>query len=124
MVRKMTPIVWHRLTELDRTTWPEVRDQIVNFTHDGAVGEPRSYPGYPSWPLPRCRARLWPSLEKTLCSRRSAAKLTTLLPAAKTLSRLLQFSHGMNALQGRGPTPSAGNLQALELYFLNFSGGR
>ena len=116
----MTPIDLHRLTELDRTTWPEVRDQIVNFTHGGALGEPRSYPGYPCWPLARCWARLWPSLEKTLCSRRSAAKLTTVLPARATLSRLLQFSHGVCAPGGRGPTPSAGSLQALELYFVNF----
>jgi SagB-type dehydrogenase family enzyme len=119
----MTSIDSHRLTELDRTTWPDVRDQIVNFTHDGPVGEPRSYPGYPCWPLARCRPRPWPSLEKILCSRRSAAKLTTLLPARATLSRLLQFSHGVSAQDGRGPTPSAGNLQALELYFVNFSAG-
>lgn len=28
----MTPIDLHRLTELDHTTWPGVRDLIVNFT--------------------------------------------------------------------------------------------
>src|ERR1043166_3943520 len=59
------------LAELDRPTWPEVRDQIVNFTHDGALGEPRSYPGYPSWSLVRCWARPWPSLENTLVRRRT-----------------------------------------------------
>ena len=108
------------LAELDRTTWPEVRDQIVNFTHDGALGEPRSYPGYPSWSLVRCWARPWPSLENTLVRRRTAAKLTTAMPPRATLSRLLQFSHGVCAPDGRGPTPSAGGLQALELYLVNF----
>jgi SagB-type dehydrogenase family enzyme len=111
----------HRLTELDRASWPEVRDQIVNWPHEAGLEEPRSYPGYPCWPLARCAPRLWPSLERSLCSRRSAAKLTTALPAATTLSRLLQFSHGVCARDGRGPTPSAGGLQALELYCVNFS---
>src|SRR5262245_46991107 len=99
---------------LDRTTWPEVRDQILQFTPDGPVGEPRSYPGYPRWPLLRCRPRLWPSLEKVLWSRRSSARLATSLPTRASLSRLLQFSHGVSAADGRGPTPSAGGLQALE----------
>ena len=117
----MPPLDLHRQTELDRTTWPDVRDQIVNFTHDGSLGEWRSYPGYPSWPLAHCRPRFWPSLERILWSRRSTAKLTTSLPDQATLSRLLQFSHGVNAPGGRGPTPSAGSLQALELYFVNFS---
>jgi SagB-type dehydrogenase family enzyme len=111
----------HRLTELDRTTWPEVRDQIVNFTPAGAIGEPRSYPGYPCWPLAPCRPGWWPSLERILWARRSAAKLTTSLPERARLSRLLQFSHGVSAADGRGPTPSAGSLQALELYLVNFS---
>ena len=119
----MTSIDLHRLTELDRTTWPDVRDQIVNFTHDGTLGEPRSYPGYPCWPLVHCRPRAWSSLEKALWSRRSATKLATSLPDCATLSRLLQFSHGVSGQDGRGPTPSAGSLQALELYFVNFSAG-
>ena len=119
----MSALDFHRLTELNRTTWPEVRDQILNHTHDGPLGVPRSYPGYPSWPLLHCRPRPWPALEKTLWTRRSAAQLTTALPARATLSRLLQFSHGVCGTQGRGPTPSAGSLQALELYFVNFCAG-
>src|SRR5262249_58209905 len=43
------------------------------------------------------------------------------LPTRAVLSRLLQFSHGMCRPDGRGPTPSAGNLQALDLYFANFT---
>jgi SagB-type dehydrogenase family enzyme len=117
----MSSLDLHRLTELDRTTWPEVCEQIVNFTHDEAMGEPRSYPGYPSWPLVRCRPGYWPSLEKTLWTRRSATTLTTAQPAPATLSRLLQFSHGVCAPNGRGPAPSAGSLQALELYCVSFN---
>src|SRR5262245_9581877 len=113
----MTKIDWQRGTELDRTAWPDVRDQILDFTHDEPLGEPRSYPGYPCWPLVRCRPSAWASLEKTLWSRRSAAALTTTLPDCATLSRLLQFSHGASGPGGRGPAPSAGSLQALELYF-------
>lgn len=119
----MSAIEFRRSTELDRTTWPEVRDQILSFTHDGPLGELRCYPGYPCWPLVQCRPRLWPSLEKVLWSRRSAIKLTTTLPDCATLSRLLHFSHGVSGQGGRGPTPSAGSLQALELYFVNFRAG-
>jgi SagB-type dehydrogenase family enzyme len=35
----------------------------------------------------------------------------------------LQFSHGVSASVGRGPTPSAGSLQAIELYCVNFIEG-
>lgn len=119
----MSTLDVHRSTSLDRTTWPEVRDQILSFRHEEALGEPRGYPGYPSWPLARCRPRVWPSLEKTLGARRSASTLTTLPPAHGTLSRLLQFSHGVSAPDGRGPMPSAGGLQALELYLVNFRDG-
>ena len=116
----MTSDAFYRLTELDRTTWPEVRDQILTYSQDGPVGQPRAYPGYPRWPLARCRPRVWPALERMLWSRRSESKLSTELPSLGQLSRLLQFSHGVGASAGRGPTPSAGGLQALELYLVNF----
>src|SRR5439155_19098713 len=88
---------------------------------DAASGhpEPRSYPGYPAWPLPRSRARLWPALDRVLRRRRSPARLGTALPARRKLGRLLQFAHGVCADAGRGPTPSAGGLQGLELYLVN-----
>ena len=114
---------FYRLTELDRTTWPEVRDQILSFSHGEPLGEPRSYPGYPIWPLVRCRPRLWPSLERTLWTRRTALALSSTLPTRPHVSRLLQFSHGISASRGRGPIPSAGGLQALELYLVNFGSG-
>jgi SagB-type dehydrogenase family enzyme len=113
----------HHPTDLDRTSWPDVRDQILSFIPGDPLGEPRGYPGYPSWPLERCRPRPWMSLEKALCTRRSASMLAARLPERAALGRVLQFSHGISADQGRGPTPSAGGLQALELYLVNFTAG-
>jgi SagB-type dehydrogenase family enzyme len=37
------------------------------------------------------------------------------------LGRLLQYSHGITADRHRGPTPSAGGLQALELYVVHWA---
>jgi len=119
----MTSEAFYRLTELDRTTWPEVRDRILGFAPEDGVSAPRNYPGYPRWPLPRCRPRMWPGLETTLSKRRSGAVLGTALPSRAALGRLLQFSHGVTGPHGRGPAPSAGGLQALELYLVNFTEG-
>jgi SagB-type dehydrogenase family enzyme len=119
----MTPDAFHRLTELDRASWPEIRAQILHFEHDEALGEPRSYPGYPHWPLEPVRARLWPPLDRALRARRSQRRLGTALPSRRTLSRLLFFAHGVHDTRGRGPTPSSGGLQSLELYLANFSAG-
>ena len=60
----MTDDAFFRLTELERSNWPEIRDQILQFEHDEALSEPRSYPGYPRWPLDRVSARLWPPLDR------------------------------------------------------------
>lgn len=51
-------------------------------------------------------------------SRRAAAPLTVgaSLPSAAQLARLLRLAHGISGTEWRGPTPSAGGLQALELY--------
>src|SRR5262245_66257225 len=117
----MSTDVGFRLTELDRTSWPEVRDQILSFTHEGPLGEPRSYPGYPRWPLRRCRPRLWPALERALWSRRSARALTTDLPSLGQLSRLLQFAHGVSAGPGRGPVASSGGLPSLDRHLANLA---
>ncbi len=114
----MDPDAFFRLSELDRTTWPEVRDQLLSFAPDEPHGQPRSYPGYPRWPLRRCRVGLWPSLERVLWSRRSVRRLAGDLPTQAQLSRLLLFSHGVSGGEGRGPAPSSGGLQALELYLI------
>jgi SagB-type dehydrogenase family enzyme len=109
-----------RWTELDRTTFPELRDQILLGEQDGSSWECRSYPGYPHWPLDRVRVRPWPPLDRVLRSRRCVRALDTALPARRVLSRLLWFGHGVHATMNRGPVPSAGGLQALELYLVIF----
>jgi SagB-type dehydrogenase family enzyme len=40
------------------------------------------------------------------------------LPSARCLGRLLGLSHGITGAAWAGPTPSAGGLQALELYLI------
>jgi hypothetical protein len=117
------PDAFYRLIELDRTNWPEFRDQILHFDPNAAMSQPRSYPGYPRWPLDRVRARLWPPLDRVLRSRRCARRLGTALPPRTTLSRLLFFAHGSHDPHGRGPTPSVGGLQGLELYGVTFAAG-
>jgi SagB-type dehydrogenase family enzyme len=119
----MTPDAFYRLTELDRASWPEIRDQILHFEHDAALGEPRVYPGYPRWPLERVGARLWPPLDRVVRARRSQRQLGMELPSRRRLSRLLFFAYGVHDTLGRGPTPSSGGLQSLELYVVNFSAG-
>lgn len=110
-------------TELDRTTWPEFRERIEQAEAEAAANEPRTYPGYPTWPLPRVRQRRWRRLDAALLERRSDRQLAVTLPAAEVVARLLSLSHGVHAPHGRGPTPSAGGLQALELYLVNFANG-
>src|SRR5690242_10680548 len=112
--------VFFRATELDRTTFPAWRDAILEAESSGsaAPGEPRSYPGYPHWPLLRLRPRLWPSLDHMLAKRRCASRQGVVLPSRRKLSRLLQAGHGITGQANRGPVPSAGGLQALELYLI------
>src|SRR5437764_1503467 len=119
----MTPDAFYALTELDRTSWPELRDQILSFEHEPSMSEPRTYPGYPRWPLDRVRARLWPPLDRVLRSRRCLRRLGTNVPPRKTLSRLLFFAHGVLDTLSRGPTPSSGGLQCLEIYLANLANG-
>jgi SagB-type dehydrogenase family enzyme len=107
---------WFRSTELDRTTFPEFRARIRASDEESATVEPRSYPGYPRFALPRPRPRWRPALDHALSARRCCRSLTVDLPSARQLGRLLFFGHGLHATGGRGPVPSAGGLQALELY--------
>jgi SagB-type dehydrogenase family enzyme len=118
-----SPKAFFRLSELDRTSFPEFRDRALRVEDEGVSSEPRSYPGYPHWPLERLRPRLWPALDRMLAARRSVQVLGVELPSRRTLSRILQFAHGINADRGRGPVPSAGGLQALELYLVALEKG-
>lgn len=105
-----------RDSELDRTSYPDLRDQILSFDAEGVAHETRTYPGYPKVALTRCRPRPLAGLEKALTGRRCVRRMGTELPSKRDLSRLLQFSHGVCEKEGRGPVPSSGGLQALELY--------
>jgi SagB-type dehydrogenase family enzyme len=107
-------------TELDATNFPEWRDRILAFEGEPAVVEPRTYPGYPRWPLLRVAPRAWPPLDRALMRRRSARTLSAKMPSRRVLSRLLRLAHGVYADRARGPVPSAGGLQALELYLVAF----
>src|SRR5207302_1348973 len=73
--------------------------------------------------LVRVRPRWWPSLDRTLARRRSVRRLGTRQPSRKQLSRLLQTSHGITGSYWAGPVPSAGGLQALELYLVPLEPG-
>ena len=114
---------WLRLMELDRLYLPELVQRIERAEADANVAEPRRYPGYPKWPLPRNRRRWRHSLDGVLANRRSPRKLKTQFPAIHTLGRLLQASHGITGDQFRGPAPSAGGLQAVELFVVHWQGG-
>jgi SagB-type dehydrogenase family enzyme len=108
--------------ELDETTFPAWRDAVA--AHEGGEPTPRSYPGYPRVALPAFKARRFAmSLERALVERRSATTLGTALPDDATLGRILHLAHGITADHARGPTPSAGGLQAIELYLASWSAG-
>lgn len=109
-----------RVTELDDTTFPEFRERVAQAEVAGTPTTPRSYPGYPRWALARRRPRRWASLDRALTARRCVQTLGGRPLSRPVLSRLLQFAHGITADRHRGPTPSAGGLQALELYLVQF----
>jgi SagB-type dehydrogenase family enzyme len=108
-------------TELDATNFPEWRARVAAFETDPAAIKPRAYPGYPRWPLPRPgSARPWPPLDRSLSQRRSASTFSAGMPSKRGLSRLLHLAHGIRADRARGPVPSAGGMQSLELYLVTF----
>ncbi len=98
---------------LDLTSFPAWRERLQ--AAEAPPLPPRSYPGYPEAALPPFRRRWLTTLDGVLAARRSGTPGTP-LPDATTMSRLLGLSHGITGGQGRGPVPSAGGLQALELY--------
>ena len=108
--------------ELDATTFPAWRDAIA--AAGDAIAPPRSYPGYPAHPLPAVRRRRrGPGLERALAERRSPRALGTEFPAATVLARVLWHAHGARDDHGRGPVPSAGGVQGIELYLAVIAGG-
>lgn len=110
------------IDELDETTFPAWREAVA--AHDAGEALPRSYPGYPRVMLPAHKPRRFAlSLDHALARRRSATSLGTALPDDATLGRILALAHGITADHARGPVPSAGGLQALELYLVTWSAG-
>jgi SagB-type dehydrogenase family enzyme len=111
-----------RRTELDRSNFPDLRERIARAESEPFVPRARSYPGYPHWELERLRPRRWVApLEHVLAARRCAPALATSTPGHRALSRLLLAAHGITAELDRGPNPSAGGLQALELYLVHWA---
>ncbi len=107
------------MKRLDRTTFPAFREAIARYEHGERDGAPRRYPGFPRIALPAPRRRLGPTLDGLLRRRRSPLAFdahSSSLPSAATLGRVLARAHGVTGPGGRGPVPSAGGLQALELY--------
>jgi SagB-type dehydrogenase family enzyme len=113
-------ISWLQMTELDRSNQSSFAARIAQAEVEGMVNEPRSYPGYPTWRLPRKRSRWRNSLDAALVARRSVHTLGTQVPGPSTLGRILQYAHGTSDALFRGPTPSAGGLQGLELYLVHW----
>ncbi|MBY0227834.1 MAG: SagB/ThcOx family dehydrogenase [Gemmataceae bacterium] len=108
---------------LDPTTLPEFLERITAFNEAPAPPEPRSYPGYPRISLPRPRPRWTSSLDHVLSTRRSVRPLGTDPVPPEVLGRVLLFAHGITGEDGRGPAPSSGGLQCLELYLADLAGG-
>lgn len=112
-----------RLSELDRTNFSDFRERIEAIEAEGVCDEPRRYPGYPCWRLPRVRMGRPIALERALAHRRSVRVLGTATPSRRVLSRLLLAAHGITGPHHRGPVPSSGGLQGLELYLVVFESG-
>lgn len=119
MMGAMNPLLW---SELDPSTFPEFRERIAASDATPIDHAPRSYPGVPAIALPRSRPRRLASLDLALQRRRTPRALARELPSRRALARLLERAHGITGEGGRGPTPSAGGLQALELFVVSFGG--
>lgn len=111
-----------RATSLDRLVFPEFRARIGAVEQAALEHAPRSYPGYPKTALEAVEPRRFSSLDRTLRARRVQRQLPSEQPARRQLSRLLNFAHGITDSEGRGPVPSSGKLQTLELFVAPFTG--
>lgn len=103
-------------SELDTPRSLELRRRVEAWAEAPPELAARRYPGYPRRLLPRVHPRPEPGLEEVLVARRSARALAGPVPDEGALARVLALSHGVWAPPARGPAPSAGDLQALELY--------
>ncbi|MBX3275194.1 MAG: SagB/ThcOx family dehydrogenase [Sandaracinaceae bacterium] len=107
-----------RPSELSTATFPRFRDALIAAEAAGATHALRTYPGLSRVPLPRPRARLTKAFDAVVAARRCGRRLGAELPDRAALGRLCALGHGVTGPDGRGPAPSAGNLQPIELYVL------
>lgn len=63
------------------------------------------------------------SLRAALRRRRCQSELSSVQFKASVLGGILSAAHGITGEHGRGPTPSAGGLQSLELYVVSWGDG-
>ncbi|MEM7151647.1 MAG: nitroreductase family protein [Myxococcota bacterium] len=111
------------LPELDPTSFPAFRDRILEAEADAPSHAVRRYPGFPRVELPRPRHRRLPRFDDVVTRRRTCRAFEPRLPDAKALSAWLELGHGVTGPDGRGPTPSAGNLQAVQLVLVPLCSG-
>ena len=100
-----SPLAFYRWSELDRATYPELRDRVLSFEEEGFVPEHRSYPGYRQFPLGRARPRLLAPIDKVLQGRRCARSLEARLPPRRALGHILRFAHGITGKAAAAPFP-------------------
>lgn len=112
-----------RPSELSEATFPRFRDDLIAAEAAAVPHALRAYPGARRVPLPRPRARLTVRFDEVVARRRSARALDRALPGPRDLGRILALGHGVTGEAGRGPAPSAGNLQPISLYLLVPEGG-
>lgn len=112
--------------QLDMPGARRLAARVMRLTRAAQAADPtppRSYPGYPGVPLPPVHPRAAPGLDEVLRARRCQRPLGGPQPPPRALARLLRGAHGAQDAAGRGPTPSAGGLQALELYLVPLAPG-
>lgn len=112
-----------RPSELSAATLPRFRDALMVAEAKGATHALRTYPGLRRLELPRLRPRMTKTFDGVVGRRRVARALGDEPPSARALSRLLHLGHGVTGPDGRGPSPSAGNLQPVELYLASLTQG-
>ena len=110
-------------THLDEPRFAEWLETIARFDASATSFAPRTYPGYPRHQLAKIRSGIPHSLDDALRARRCNSNLSPKAIDPHTLSRILFFAHGITGDAHRGPVPSAGGLQAVELYLAPLAEG-
>lgn len=112
------------LTELDALRYAELEMRMGRFEGIARDREPRTYPGYPKFPLPRGRLGLAATLAGALRRRRSERLFGPALPSLDKIAVMLgtfrtRGAEGKSKCQSAIPSP--GGFAALEVYLLVLS---